>query len=288
MNQKFSTNNRARSSVLGFSMKQPAPLNAGWNQQTTKHVQLKTPMKKLTVLLALGAGMALMPSVSRATIVGSAHDFYVNSNYWVGANSGLVGKTASVCGECHDVHKAPDPTRGPLWVHAPSANANSYKTYDQAGSETFNALGLAVSLGTSSKACLSCHDGTVGINQQLKIGLDGTVNAKLTTLGNTNGTASGLVLVPAGFVLAVGGSDLTHVHPIGISYDAAVTALNALNPDVAELNPKSGKFLTSNLQIQSQLKGPGQTQMECSTCHDIHNTRNIPHGQSLCLSCHNK
>ena len=245
-------------------------------------------MKKLMMLLALGATVALMPSVSKATIVGTAHDFYANSNYWVGANSGLVGKTASVCGECHDVHKAPDATHGPLWVHAPSANINGYITYASAGSETFNALGLTVTLGTSSKACLSCHDGTVGINQQLKLGMDGTLNATLSTLGNTNGTANGLVLVPAGYVLAVNGNDLTHVHPIGISYDAAVAALNTLNPDVQELNPKTGKFLTSNLQIQSQLKGPGQTQMECSTCHDIHDTRNIPHGQSLCLSCHNK
>lgn len=243
-------------------------------------------MKKLMLLLALGATMALMPSVSRATIVGSAHDFYANSNYWVGANSGLVGKTANVCGECHDVHKSPDPTKGPLWIHAPSQQ--TYITYAQAGSETFNALGLTVSLGDSSKACLSCHDGTVGINQQVKIGLDGTANGTASTLGNTNGTASGLVLMPAGAVLAVGGNDLTHVHPIGISYDAAVAALNALNPGVTELNPKSGAFLTSTLPIQSQLKGPGQTQMECSTCHDIHNTRNIPHGQSLCLSCHNK
>jgi hypothetical protein len=245
-------------------------------------------MKKLTMLLALGATMALMPSVSRATIVGSAHDFYANSNYWVGANSGLVGKTPSVCGECHDVHKAPDTTKGPLWVHAPSANANSYITYASAGSETFDALGLTVSLGDSSKACLSCHDGTVGINQQLKLGMDGTLVAKYSTLGNTNGTSSGLVLVPAGALPAINGNDLSHTHPIGISYDAAVTALNTLDPGVVELNPKTATFLTTTLPIQSQLKGSSQSQLECSTCHDIHNTRNIPHGQNLCLSCHNK
>ena len=128
-------------------------------------------MKKLYAILgglAIGVGLTLVSTTSHATIVGSAHDFYANSNYWAGGASGLVGKTPSVCSECHQIHHSPDPTKGPLWVHAPSANANSYITYDQAGSETFNALGLTVSLGSSSKACLSCHDGTVGINQILK------------------------------------------------------------------------------------------------------------------------
>jgi cytochrome c553 len=241
-------------------------------------------MKKMTMLLALGATVAMMPSVSKAAIAGSAHDFYTSAttNLWAGGNTGLKASSPSVCGECHDVHKSPDPTKGPLWIHAPSSQI--YKTYDHAGSETFDALGLTVSLGTSSKACLSCHDGTVGINQQLKLGLDGTTTPTANWLGNTN---AGPVTVPAGYILAVNGNDLTHVHPIGISYDQASTAL-ATRYGVTELLPKSGTFLTSTLTVQAQLKGPSQSQMECSTCHDIHNTRTIPHGQSLCLSCHIK
>jgi hypothetical protein len=238
-------------------------------------------MKKLTMLLALGATMVLMPSVSKATIIGSAHDFWANTNYWIGSG-GKMSSSTNVCGECHDVHRAPDPTKGPLWIHMNSSQ--TYVTYASAGSETFNELGLTVALGTSSKACLSCHDGTVGINQQSMLQFDGTLNATNKFLGTTTTP----IYMPAGAILAIGGNDLTHVHPIGISYDAAVTAVNALNPGTAELNPKSGTFIGSTLPIQSQLKGAGQTQMECSTCHDIHNTRNIPHGQSLCLSCHNK
>ena len=245
-------------------------------------------MKKLMMLLALGATVALMPSVSKATIVGSAHDFYTGSTtnlLWANGVTGLIGKTANVCGECHDIHKAPNPANGPLWVHAPSATL-SYLTYDQAGSETFNALGLTVSLGTSSKACLSCHDGTVGINQQLKLGMDDTTTATTSFLGSTNSTA---VIMPAGFYPVVNHNDLTHTHPIGISYVAARTALNTENPSFAELNdPTATYFKDGGPLIQSQLKGLGKTQMECSTCHDIHNTRTMPRGQDLCTSCHNK
>jgi hypothetical protein len=242
-------------------------------------------MKKLTMLLALGATVALMPSVSKATIVGSGHDFYAGSgtNAWIGGVTGLNAASPNVCGECHDIHKAVDPTKGPLWVHAPSMQV--YQTYDAGPSETFAMLNLTVTLGTSSKACLSCHDGTIGINQQLKTSLNGLAAGTISTLGTTN---QGSVFVPSGFLPIINGNDLTHMHPIGISYDQAYTAVQTLVPGVKELNPKSGTFLTSTLPIQSQLKGPSQSQMECSTCHDIHNTRNIPHGQNLCLSCHNK
>jgi len=263
-------------------------------------------MKRITTLLALGAAVALMPSASKAQsftpvsnpgIVNTAHNFYSNSNLWVGGLSGLTSKTPNVCGECHDVHKAPSSatsgtgSQGPLWVHAPSVQ--SYITYASAGSETFNALGITPVLGDSSIACLSCHDGTVGVNQQVKLGMDGTLNATATTLGNTNGTASGLVTLGAGYVLAVNGNDLTHVHPIGISYDACVAAFAAAGLN-NELNPKTTLFggFAGEENIAAQLKGPNHTQMECSTCHDIHNTRPISsssmHGQALCLTCHNK
>jgi predicted CXXCH cytochrome family protein len=306
MSNTLSTKELAQSPVPGLSFGTPAPSGAGLERQKQQSVQQPTNMKQITVLLALGAAVALMPSAIKAQsftpiatpgIANTAHNFYNNSNYWVGGLSGLAGKTPNVCGECHDVHKAPSSATGgggslgPLWVHAPSAQ--TYVTYASAGSETFNALGVSVVLGDSSLACLSCHDGTVGINQQVKLGMDGTLNATATTLGNTNGTGNGLVLMPAGNILAVGGNDLTHVHPIGISYDACVAAFAAAGL-ANELNPKTTMFggFAGGEAISAQLKGPNHTQMECSTCHDIHNTRPISsssmHGQALCMTCHNK
>ena len=132
-------------------------------------------MKKLKLILgglASGAAATLLPCTSHAAvgIVGSAHDFYSNTNYWIGGSPTWISGSATrtnVCGECHTIHHAPDPTKGPLWIH--TASSQTYLTYDQAGSPTFDQLGLTVTLGSSSKACLSCHDGTVAINDQTSL-----------------------------------------------------------------------------------------------------------------------
>jgi len=265
--------------------------------QNNKHVQYSKPMKKITITLALGALTALMPSISKATIVGSAHDFYGGSatNLWAAGTGPRAGSSgANVCGECHDVHKSvatassggSGTSSGPLWVHAPSANASSYILYSSAGSETFDSLGLTVKLGDSSIACLSCHDGTVGVNQKFTTAIDGTTTGTNTFLTGTSAAKT----VPSGYVLAIGGNDLTHVHPIGISYSAAMTA-QTTKFGAPELNPITSTFKTSTTLISAQLKASSSgvnDAMECSTCHDIHSMsdRNIPHGQNLCISCH--
>ena len=245
-------------------------------------------MKKITVLLALGAAVALMPSVSKATIVGSVHDFYANTNLWTAYGTTPYkmpssGTNASVCRECHQIHHTPDPTKGPLWIHSSSAYASSgYTTYDKAGSESYDMMGLdAPSLGSSSIACLSCHDGTVGINQTTALNMDGTLGTQTTTSG-TNG-AMRLLDLPGvdKRVIAVNGNDLTHTHPIGINYVNAVAKVNAIYP---------GELIapTTGVWPWTRLKGTGHTQLECSTCHDIHNTQTIPSGTYRCTQCHNK
>jgi mono/diheme cytochrome c family protein len=240
-------------------------------------------MKTLTLLLALGATVALLPSVGKAQITGSAHDFYVTTNgLWTAYPGGdpYTG-TPSVCGECHQIHHAPDPTKGPLWIHSPSG-VGAYVTYDHAGSESYNMLGLAApSLGDSSIACLSCHDGTVGINQTTTLIFDGTTG----TTNKTKGSGGPWTLKNIGTdVVAVNGNDLTHTHPIGINYNDAVTTVNALYGDTELYPAVAGKF------PYTRLKGANHSQIECSTCHDIHNTyTGMPaHGSALCLTCHNK
>jgi predicted CXXCH cytochrome family protein len=246
-------------------------------------------MKKLTLLIA-GLGVcavaALWPSSGHAAgIVGSQHDFYSNTNYWIGGSpSWISGSRTNVCGECHTIHHAPDPKNGPLWIHTMSAQ--TYKTYDQAGSETFDALGLTVKLGSSSKACLSCHDGTVGVNDQTSL-----VNGPSGV--STNQILGGTPLYLQNGVIPIGNNDLTHMHPIGVSYTAAAAAVPA-----GDFKATSSTFPNTPgaLTVGAQLKGVNQT-VECSTCHDIHRTRGnapssgiytVASGQNLCLGCHNK
>lgn len=281
MNMTISTKDRARISVLGFSMKQPASGDGGCQKQTTtQHVQNKI-MKKLAMLLALGATVALMPAVSRATIIGSGHDFTSTGGYGAVTNLGVAtftwgGETNTYqnpCQVCHIPHKsqAYSSAHAPLWNH--KLSANTYATYDQAGSASFNALGLSVTLG-SSVACLSCHDGSVAINQTA--GNTGT---------KTNAFNGAAVFAPSFAVEAIGGTDLTKMHPIGVSYTAALAA----DPD---LQPISGTVMPR------MLKGSTKS-VECASCHDIHRTigasATVSHelivdlnGGQLCLTCHNK
>jgi hypothetical protein len=248
-------------------------------------------MKQTTQLLAglaLGAVIALSVTTARATLIGSTHDF--SSSGGAGNYSALGiatfkwgGETNTYqnpCQVCHIPHKAAaySATHGPLWNHAVATNATTrYVTYDQAGSATFNALNLgALQLG-SSVACLSCHDGSIAINQSY---------GKSTFNGNGGvGTNA-----PSFAVETVGGStDLTHMHPIGVSYSQAKLADPELNATPA---------IGSGTTLARMLKGPQQT-VECASCHDIHQTigasGTVSHslivdleGGQLCLTCHNK
>src|SRR5947208_15967108 len=127
-------------------------------------------MKKPTTLLtglAVGAVVALAPSIVNATLIGSEHDFSSSGGAGNFSKLGIAtfvwgGETNTYqnpCQVCHIPHKAApySVARAPLWNHNVATNAATrYTTYDQAGSASFNALNLgALQLG-SSIACLSC------------------------------------------------------------------------------------------------------------------------------------
>jgi hypothetical protein len=253
-------------------------------------MKMKKTMKKLTLLfggIALVAAAMLLPYSGKASIIGTAHDFSINTNYWVGGVAGgdfaVAHSSTNVCGECHTIHHAQSAANGPLFIHSPSANIGSFKTYDKAGSGTFPST-LGITLGSGSLACLSCHDGSVAINSQT------SASGVVSYVGTTNGTT---VFINPNDIVTEGaqGNDLTHMHPIGVNYDAAYAALPGklfleANTFNAPGNPSVGSVLENH-------------QVECATCHDIHATigaaagkttgiYTIASGQALCLGCHNK
>src|SRR5947209_3861897 len=206
-------------------------------------------MKQTKLLLAgltLGAVLALTATTARATLIGSVHDFSSSGGAGNYSTLGIAtfkwgGETNTYqnpCQVCHIPHKAAaySAANAPLWNHAVATNATTrYTTYDQAGSATFNALGLgALTLG-SSIACLSCHDGSIAINQSYG----------KTTFNGNGGVGTN---VPSFAIETFGGStDLTHMHPIGVSYSAAKLADPDLNPTPA---------IGSGTVFARQLKGP--------------------------------
>lgn len=207
--------------------------------------------------LAVGM-MALLtaPTASAGTIVGSNHDLSTKG----------YGST-QICIFCHTPHNAVTITGAPLWNHA-----SSTATYTVYASPTLNAT--VGQPGTSSKLCLSCHDGTVAVD--------------------SFGGATGTRIIAAG---ANFGTVLSNDHPIGFSYDVALTTADGslANPTTKTVTIGTAPSKTGTI-AQTMLIGGV---MECASCHDVHNTftaagagllkisQTAP-ASGLCLACHIK
>ena len=164
---------------------------------------------------------------------------------------------------CHAPHKNNN-TTGLLWNHAQTSTV--FTLYS---SSTLNA-GMVQPAGVS-KLCLSCHDGTVALD----------------SFGGNTGTN----FIPSGDNL---GTSLANDHPIGFTYDAAlVTADGGLRATTSAANIGPGGATTGTIASNLLIGG----QVECASCHDVHNTKNAvtakllkisTAGSALCLTCHAK
>ena len=105
-------------------------------------------MKKIILSLVSLVAVSLTGS---AQITGSAHDF--STQTW--------NTTGEICIVCHTPHNAVTLPDAPLWNHQLSAIAN-YTLYDNTVSGTFNAT--TGQPNGASKLCLSCHDGTIALD----------------------------------------------------------------------------------------------------------------------------
>ncbi|MFZ1730797.1 MAG: cytochrome c3 family protein [Bacteroidota bacterium] len=208
-------------------------------------------MNRLFLSLTLTA-FVLLIGTANAQLSGSAHDFH--SSTWNGSGE--------ICKPCHTPHNGSTTlTDAPLWNHA--ATVASFTLYS---SGTMNAT--AGQPTGVSKLCLSCHDGTVALDN---FG------------GITNGT--NYITGSANF-----GSDLSNDHPISITYNAALATADGELYNPATQNSGLGSTID-----QDMLFGTSHNQLECGSCHDVHNNGN--HGSllvkantasALCITCHNK
>jgi predicted CXXCH cytochrome family protein len=181
-----------------------------------------------------------------------------------------------VCIYCHAPHNTVMTGANylPLWNHAVSTNvAAGFTMYTNGGGEPdmdtdhqSYAMANATEPGGVSILCLSCHDGSVGTNQY--------------------GTKSSGTLLTGRAVIGAGG-DLSNHHPIGFNYNGARLSDDEL---ADEATTDMG---TTGYKIQDLL---WNGQMECATCHDVHNTKNTGEKflwtsdaqSALCLTCHLK
>ncbi len=186
-------------------------------------------------------------------ITGSHHDFSGQTSW---------NTTGEICVVCHTPHNATD-TIIPLWNH--TTTAATFTTYS---SSTLNAA--VAQPGASSKACLSCHDGTVAYD----------------SFGGRSGSE---VLPPWALI----GTDLSNDHPVSFAYDAALATNDGslYNPTTQTVDSLHGMTIDAGMLINHKL--------ECASCHDIHHAKGdsmvtydsliVYNGKStLCLTCHKK
>jgi predicted CXXCH cytochrome family protein len=197
-------------------------------------------------LLVIGIGLLLVGALvyvgqAQAGIAGGPHDL-----------SGRGWGTTEVCIFCHTPHNAKTTQLAPLWNHA-----STVATYTAYSSSTLNAVPGAPS--NNSKACLSCHDGTVALDAY--------------------GSRTGTTMIDGGALI---GTNLSDDHPIGFTYDGALATL-----DGHLVTPASGSQVVADVPLFS-------AKMECGSCHNAHDNslgdflRVNNAGSALCLKCHVK
>ncbi len=215
---------------------------------------MKSPLILRTLLFVF-----LMFSLNlNGQISGTKHDF--SSRSWAPSEN-------KMCGVCHATHKAVNEPSAPLWSHQ-STSVTSYTLYT---SPTFDFQGglTITNPSASSKLCLSCHDGTVALE-------------------NFGGVTTGTNYIPAASKIGgVTGNNMSKEHPISFEYTDALATLDGSLRAPTSTNSGLGSTIANDMLFANK--------MECASCHDVHNKYNVPHllkmsntNSQLCLTCHLK
>ena len=194
-------------------------------------------------------GLMLVAGLAGAQLAQSAHDF--SAQGW---------GTTGICQPCHTPQNASTALPVVLWNH--EVSTGPYTVYD---SPTMNAT-TGQPKGVS-KACLSCHDGTVALD----------------SFAGSTGTTT--ITGAASF-----GTDLSNDHPVSFIYNNALAIADGeLHPPTTQASGLGGTIAAD------MLFGTGNTQMECASCHDVHNASSQEFlllksnaRSALCLTCHSK
>lgn len=172
----------------------------------------------------------------------------------------VKGNTTQVCVFCHAPHNA-DSAETPLWNHKDTSQSFGIATTQWITPSNSELTGKVDSQPTTtSKKCLSCHDGTVAIGAVVNRGNSGLTDELGGDAANgTRADVNGLLIGPNKIGLNLSGG-----HVISFKYDTAMKDY---------LNGKSeyalAPFQALNAEdTKSMLDKRGY--MQCHTCHDPH------------------
>jgi predicted CXXCH cytochrome family protein len=181
----------------------------------------------------------------QAGLEGSAHDFSASR-----LSRGTATGRGETCVFCHTPHTSAPQT--PNWSR--SVGGRVYIPYS---SSTMEAV-PGQPTGTS-KLCLSCHDGTIGLD---------SVGDRLTPV-----PIAGLLSRRSNL-----STDLSDDHPISFPYDF----------DLAARRPG----IVPPTLLPQEVRLDGEAQVQCTTCHDSHSDEfgdflvMSNESSALCRSCH--
>ncbi len=259
--------------------------------------------RKYAVLFALLIGLLVATSASAQfshikNIVASPH------NLSISGTSGIHGTDATyaaqICLYCHKPHQSSKAGhQPPLWNHKISAITSygfySSPTFDSLGTGIADVGSAALGSATITNLCLSCHDGTIGVNEVYSSSISGVTTALDAGTGVNNPVYVGHAT-----------TDLSRIHPVNFTYDAALAAkVPSLAVPTQTLSLNSS--LSGNMYVIAAsgsnggflplfpTPGAGGTspRMQCATCHDVHDDTTNPRflrdtltGSKLCLDCH--
>lgn len=224
-----------------------------------------------SVVVVVGV-FAMMAVVVASDVTNTRHN--LSSTTGTGQMTDKSTNEDEVCVFCHTPHQA-NPA-APLWNHTRSS-VSAYGVY---ASPTLNAAPSEIAGGSdTSMLCMSCHDGTIGVNNLVNFANDTGANP---TMG------SGHELDVNGRILASRpsntGTDLTNDHPVNFVYDAGLAAA-----DGGLVTPASASWVDAG-QTVPLFAG----RVQCASCHDSHDNTYPPFltksntGSGLCKTCHGK
>lgn len=225
------------------------------------------------ISFAAVALLAIAPAAAQADVVDTTHN--LSSTAGADQITDISTDEDQICVFCHTPHQASP--AAPLWNHTQSAVA-SYGVYT---SPTLDASDITDIGGGSdvSLLCMSCHDGTVGVNS---LGNPANDTGANPTMGSGNElNASGQIA--AGRPTNMG-SSLADDHPVNFTYDAALATA-----DGELATPVSASYVDAAQNVP--LFGG---MVQCASCHDPHDNTNVPFltmtnsGSQLCSTCHQK
>jgi predicted CXXCH cytochrome family protein len=238
-----------------------------------------TAAKNFMTLLVLALTVLLISSVAHSTtIVNSRHDMSFVTNrpdMKLGGTPLYINDYQEVCVYCHTPHGANTETGAPLWNRA--TPAGPYTMYDS--STMINDMPSGPS--GLSLACLSCHDGTIAVDEIINIPNSGVINSlahyKMQPGGGNCGICHGGGAVYDATASYIS-TNLSNDHPISIGYPTSPGRFNV--PDNALTGWTDVKLYSGKV--------------ECSSCHAVHDPAIAPFlrksnsGSLLCTKCHTK